>query len=110
MTTARALERQAPNVKLPTLGSNFGHSYRVRGFEEIPRRRPIEPGIAGLNHQEESIRRRARERRDVEDRVIRLRQLVERPHPEERRQRRAEHRRLESDRNELRPADERTAA
>jgi hypothetical protein len=42
--------------------------------------------------------------------VIRLRQPVERPHPEEGGQRRAEDRRLEHHRNELRPADHRAAA
>src|SRR6185503_1848292 len=82
--TARALERPTSNIQRPTSGSNFGHSYRVRGLEERPRRAAIEPLIAGLDHEEESIRRCARERVDVEDRVIWLRQLVERPHTEER--------------------------
>src|SRR3954447_964842 len=70
----------------------------------------IEARVRRLYAQEEAVCRRTRERRHVEHRVIRLRQLVERPHGDERRQRRAEHRGFEGDRNELRPAVERTAA
>ncbi len=67
-------------------------------------------GSAASMHRKKRSRRGARERRHVEHRVVRLRQLVERPHADEAGQRRAEHRRLEGDRDELRPAVERPAA
>ena len=62
-------------------------------------------------HEEEPIAStRASNASHVEHRVIRLRQPVERPHADERRQRRAQHRRFERHGNELRPAVERPAA
>src|SRR5687767_15820192 len=65
-----------------SLRRNFGHSYRMQPFEEPPGRVALEPRIRRFDAQEEAIGRRARERGNVEHRMVRLRQLVERPHAE----------------------------
>src|SRR4029450_6875974 len=102
---------QFPRIDEPrSLRRNFGHSYWMQPFEKLPRRMPLESRIRRLDDEEEAIGRGTSERVDVEDRVIRLRQLVQRPHADEARQRRAKHRRLEGDRNELGPAVERALA
>src|SRR6188472_1312974 len=92
------------------LRRNFGHSYGMQPFEKLPRRMTLESRIRRLDDEKEAIGRRAPEGVDVENRVIRLRQLVQRPHADKRRERRSENRRLKGHRDELRPAIERAIA
>src|SRR6187455_2563591 len=115
-----ALEPQTPTRELGVgswqlspvsrLRRNFGHSYRMQPLEKLPRAMPLEPRVGGLDQEEEAIGGRAPEGVDVENRVIRLRQLVQRPHADKRRERRSENRRLKGHRDELRPAIERAIA
>src|SRR6188474_562082 len=90
--------------ELKLLRRNFGHSYRLQAFKKLPGAAQVETRIGGFDTHEEPVGRRTGELGNVEHRVIRLRQLVQRPHADERRQRGAEHRRFERHRNELRPA------
>src|SRR5262245_3299981 len=83
---------------------------RLECFEKSTRLRQIELLVARLDAQEKSIAARQREARDVEDRVIRLRQSVERQHAEHSRERGAENRAFEGHRYERRPAIERSGA
>ena len=107
---AQMHSRRRADADLDSLRRNFGHSYRMQAFEELPvPSRSNRGSIASMQRKNRS-RRRARERRNVEHRVIRLRQPVQRPHADKRGQRRAEHGRLEGHRDELRPAVERPAA
>src|SRR5688572_21929658 len=105
--------RQAPSARQPAaisssgrawLRRNVGYSYRVQGLQKLLRRIALELRVGDFDAEKEPVARRARERRHVEHRVIRHRQPVERPHADKRRQRRSQHRRLEGDRNEVRPA------
>src|SRR5678810_976475 len=97
-----ATPAREPSTKLR---GNFGHSYWMQTFEKPPRTVTIELRIAGFDAQEEAVGRGAIEGGDVEHRVIRHRQPIQRPHPEEAGQRRPEHRGLERHRDELRPAE-----
>src|SRR5476649_1165778 len=83
---------------------------RVQRFEEVARRFDVELGILRLDAEEEPVTAGQREPRQVEDRVIRHRQAVEREHAEDARQRGRENRALEGDRDERRPAVQRLAA
>src|SRR5688572_32674605 len=68
---------------LGRLRGNVGYSYRLQSLEKGAGRGRVEAGIGGLDAEKEPVGRSAVERRHVEHRVIRLRQLVERPHPHE---------------------------
>src|SRR5262245_35733584 len=89
---------------------NGRHLARAERFEEAARPLEIELWIPGLDAQEKLVAGRQREPRDVEDRVIRHRQAVEREHAEHGRQRGTENRAFERDRYEHRPGIERFAA
>src|SRR5690348_2068710 len=81
---------------------NGRHLPRTERLEIAPRVLEIELRVARLDAEEEPVPAREREPRDVEHRMIRLRQAVQRQHPEHRRQRGAEDRHLERHRNERR--------
>src|SRR5712664_2938339 len=66
--------------------------------------------IAGLDAEKEAVRRGVREAMNIENRMVRLGQLVQGKHAKNRGQRRTENRQFESDGNESRPAIERAAA
>src|SRR5688572_20193786 len=110
MSCRQALSARLTQTSAASLRRNFGHSYGMQILEEPPGRVAIEPRIRRLDAEKEPVGRRARERRHVEDGVIGLRELVQCPHAEKAAQCRAEHRRLEGDRNELWPAVERPPA
>src|SRR5438552_18518350 len=69
---------------------NDGHLSRLERLHEPARRGQVELLVARLDAEEKPVAARERESRDVEHRVIRLRQPVERQHAEYRRERRAE--------------------
>src|SRR5688572_20061579 len=100
--------RTTSSAREKALGRNVGYSYRVQALEECPGLVRVEPRIGGFDAQEEPVARGTVERGHVEHRVVRLRQLVERPHADEAAEGGAKHRGLERDRDELRPAVERT--
>src|SRR5581483_3321812 len=83
---------------------------RIQRFKKLARAFDVELRIDRLDADEKAIAARERESRHVEDRVIRLRQPVERQHAEYRRERRRENRALERHRDERRPAVERPSA
>ncbi len=83
---------------------------RIQTFEKRLSACQIEFLVALLHHQEESVFRRQREARDIEDRMIRRRQAVHREHSENGAQSRAEYGELKGNRNECRPAIMRLAA
>src|SRR5262249_17595165 len=89
---------------------NGGDLPRVERLEKATRRLQIELRIRRLDAEEEPVAAGERETWHVEDRVVRLRQAVEREHAEHRGQRRDENRALEGDRDECRPAVERLSA
>src|SRR5712691_294041 len=98
-----------PSVPLFLIG-NSGDLPRIEGLEESARRVDVEPRIPSFDAEEEPVAARQREARHIEDRVIRLRQSVERQHAEHRRERGDENRALEGDRDERRTAVNRIAA
>src|SRR3954447_21211125 len=83
---------------------------RVERLEKLARRVKVELRILRFDAEEEPVAAGERKPRHVEDRVVRLRQAVERQHAEHRRECRAEDRALEGDRDERRPAVKRLAA
>src|SRR4030095_7053289 len=91
---------------MATSGGNFGHSQRMKILQKRRGHVAIELRIRGLDAEKEPVARRPVERAQVEHRVIRLRQPVERQHPDKRRERGAQHRALEGDGDEVRPAVE----
>src|SRR5436190_5175237 len=82
---------------------------RMEAFEELARRVETELGIRRLDRDEEAIVRGALEALGVEDGMMQARQLVEREHSEERRERRGDDAELERDRDECGPREERLA-
>src|SRR5262245_2227031 len=72
-----------------SLVSNDRHLSRLERFQKAARLRQIEFLVPRFDAQEKPVPARQRESRDVEHRVIRLRQAVERQHPEHGSQRRA---------------------
>src|SRR5437773_1902406 len=70
----------------------------------------IELRILRFDHQKETVARRQRKVRRVENRMVRLRQLVQRQHAEHCRERRDQDRAFEGDRDESRPTVEWLAA
>src|SRR2546425_12866663 len=89
---------------------NGRHLPRLERLEELPRALDVELRIDRLDAEEEPVAARQREAWNVEHRVIRLRQSVEREHAEHRRQGRDENRALERHRDERGPAVKRVAA
>src|SRR6185295_14621142 len=79
---------------------NGGDLPRIERLEEPARRLEIELRIGRFDAEEEAVAARQREARHVEDRVVRLRQAVEREHAQHRRERRAENGALERHRHE----------
>src|ERR1700752_4485386 len=110
LMASTAIVRNRSELSAESLRRNFGDSYGMQPFEKLPRRMTLESRIRRLDDEEEAIGRCAPEGVDVEDRVIRLRQLVQRPHADKRRERRSENRSLKRHRDELRPAVERAIA
>src|SRR3954447_2958064 len=94
---------------IDNLFRNRGHLVGTERGHERAGALEIELAIARFDAEEEAVAARHREARVVEDRVIRLRQLVQHDHAEHAGQRRAQDRALEGDRDEHRPADERLA-
>src|SRR6185295_18769899 len=68
------------------LALNFSHLPRTKTSQERLRTFDIELRIGRLNAQKETIARSLFEIRHVEHRMIRLRQTVQRQHPEHRRE------------------------
>ena len=66
--------------------------------------------IFRFDYQEETVAGRQREIRRVENRMVRLRQLVKRQHAQHRRERRRQYGAFKGDRNEGRPTVEGLAA
>src|SRR4029077_3498057 len=69
----------------------------------------MEVRVLGLDANKKAVRRRVRETRNVENRMIRLRQFVQREHAENRGERRPENGQLKGDGNKSGPAIQRTA-
>src|SRR5689334_4801102 len=67
-----------------------GHLPRIQGLQESSRTLDVELRIDRLDAEKEPVAAGQREARQVEDRVIRHRQTVEREHAEHARQRRGE--------------------
>src|SRR3954447_19447537 len=63
-----------------------GHLPRLERFQEVARRVDVELRIRRFDAEKEPVAAGEREPRQVEDRVIRLRQTVEREHAEHARQ------------------------
>src|SRR5688572_1552011 len=80
------------------------HLARIERAQETHRLEMAEARIGGLDAQEVAVARCALEALHVEHRVIGHRQSIEPEHPEHRRSRRNEHRRLERHRDERWPA------
>src|SRR5690349_5614186 len=72
-------------------------------FEELPGLCEIEFRIRRFDADEKAVAAGEREDGHVEQRVIRLRQPVQREHPEDRGEARAQHRRLKRDGDPRRP-------
>src|SRR5262249_49774909 len=64
---------QWPMLPGLALRLDIAHLLRGQTLQKIPRRRAVESRIARLDAEEETVLRRQRETRDVEDRVIRVR-------------------------------------
>src|SRR5689334_15807331 len=62
---------------------NFGDLRGAEPAQQLGRRPPVEARVARVDGEEEAILGRAREARDVEERVVRHREAVQREHPEE---------------------------
>src|SRR6187200_323726 len=101
-TTASAISPARMDAAgITGLSRNVGHSYRMKPFEEPARIVDLERGINGFDAQEKTVGRRARECRNVEHGMVRLRQAVQGPHADKAGQRRPQHGGLERHRNEL---------
>src|SRR5437016_10593803 len=74
------------SVDTLTLVGNGGHLPWPERLQERAGVFEIELRVACFDAQEEPVAARQREARDVEHRVVRLRQSVQRKHPEDRRQ------------------------
>src|SRR5271167_1027394 len=107
--TSERADRELPrDARAPARSVlNFEYSMRMQAFQKRFCLRKFEFLVARLDAQEKTVRGRPRESLDVERRVIRRGQPIERKHSEHGRQRRAQNRQLESDRNPHRPAIER---
>src|SRR5438034_205640 len=77
--------------------------HRLKSLQELHRFVMFKFRILRFNHQKETVTRRQRKVWGVEDRMIRLRQLIQRQHPEYRGKRRHQHRAFKRNRNERRP-------
>src|SRR5271170_56494 len=99
-------------VKTPGASSvlKFEYSMRMQAFQKCSCLREIEFLVPRLDAQEKTVRGCPRESLDVERRVIWRRQPIERQHSKHGRERRAQNRQLESNRNPHRPAIERLPA
>src|ERR1041384_663449 len=87
---ARSARRTSrPGQALRESGFDLGDMARLQLVEERGDLRGVEPGIGGLDAEEEGITRSQGEGGIVKYRVIRRWQAVERQHPEYRRERRA---------------------
>src|SRR5215475_13539312 len=98
-----------PMLRGLALRLDIAHLPRRQALQKIPRRRAVESRIARLNTEEKTVLRRQREARDVENRMVRMRQSVKRQHPQQRRERRRQHRQFKSHRNEHGPTVQRPA-
>src|SRR5215217_4617632 len=107
-TPARRLRR--PGRPKICLVLNGRYLSRADPFEELAGLLQVEFLVCRLDAEKEAIAAGQREALGVEDRMIRLRQTIERQHAEHARQRGAENRALIGDRDERRPAVERLAA
>src|ERR1700722_14708794 len=108
---ASAATQRAARVRARRLGLgirelffNFINSKRPQGVEENLGLVEIEIFVLGFDHQEKAVFRSQRETRDVEYRMIRPWQSVEREHAEDGAERGAQDGEFEGDRNEMRPA------
>src|SRR5580693_9344278 len=106
MRAARVIARNAVALAMPDwkLDFNLKYSVWIQAFQKLFGLRQVETLVAHLHHQKKAVVRRQSEARNVEDRVIRRGQPVHRQHAEHGAQRGAQHRELEGDRNERRPA------
>src|SRR5450432_2549179 len=100
-----ASEREMEMVRTVLVIKHLGHVMRIDALQESRGVRKIEFLVAGLDAQKELVAGGVLgETLDVEQRMMRLRQAVQRQHAENRGKRRAQHGQFESDRNEGRPA------
>ena len=91
-------------------GSTSDTSTGPQAAQQLARAVEVELRVVRLDAQEEAVAARQREARHVEDRVVGLREAVEREHAEDRRERREQHRRLEGRHHPRRPGRDRPAA
>src|SRR5258708_31377296 len=107
-TTARpsSATRNCAGVLIRHLRNFVG----MKTFEKLPRVQQAELGVLSFNAQEKLVAAGAGKARHIKDRMIRLRQSVQREHAENRSQRSAEHRAFKRHRNKRRPPVERLAA
>src|ERR1700749_1475704 len=82
---------------------DISHLNRPETPKELSRPLAVELRVSRLDQHEEAVARGEREARRVEDRMVRLRQPVQREHPEDGEEGRAENRALERDRDERGP-------
>src|SRR5437762_4772856 len=75
-------EKSTEGVRAFLLIRNDGHLSRLERLHEPARLRQVELLVARLDAEEKPVAARERESRDVEHRVIRLRQPIERSMPD----------------------------
>src|SRR5271167_456909 len=86
---------------------HLGNVMRVKPLQKTCGIRKVKFFVAGLNADEEAVRRGMRETVRIENRMVRLRQPVEREHSKHSGERSKENGHLKRDRNERRPAIQR---
>src|ERR1700694_551345 len=105
---------KANSIKAPVeranLFFNFGHLFWIQLLQELPGLDEIEFRIVGFDTKKETVYGRVcRERRHVENGMIRHGQLIHRKHSEHGAEGCQQHGALKGDRNKRRPANERPA-
>src|SRR5215467_4247738 len=90
--------------------AHLGHMLGVDALQEASRVLQLEFRIVGFDAKEKLVVGSLLEPRYVEQRMMRLRQFVHRQHAKNGKKRSAQHGQLERDRNERRPAVQRTSA
>src|SRR5271169_4881346 len=109
-TTASIAAHTHRKIREVLVIMHLGHVMRVKPLQKARGLREVKFFVAGLDADEEAVRRGMRETVRIEARMMRLRQAVEREHAEHRGERSEENGHFKRDRNEGRPAIERTAS
>src|SRR6266404_8856110 len=95
--------RSAMRICAVTLMRHLRDLLGMKILKKLFRLRQAELGILRLNAQEKAVTAGTVEARRVEDRMVRLRQSIQREHAKDRGQRSAEHRALKRHRNKRGP-------